>query len=171
MSLNKVQLIGYIGKDPEVSTISSGMKVAKFQMATSESYKDKSGTKVEKTEWHNIIAWGSHADVIEKYLKKGKQIYVEGKLTTRSWDDKKSGEKKYITEIVLLSFSFLGKKDDSISSQDSNERTDNPYAPSEGNDQTTRYSTPKTQKNSDQELESTVTSNSNLTSEKDDLPF
>ena len=155
MSLNKVQLIGYIGKDPEVSTISSGMKVAKFQMATSESYKDKSGTKVEKTEWHNIIAWGSHADVIEKYLKKGKQIYVEGKLTTRSWDDKKSGEKKYITEIVL----------------DSNERTDNPYAPSEGNDQTTRYSTPKTQKNSDQELESTVTSNSNLTSEKDDLPF
>jgi single-strand DNA-binding protein len=105
--VNKVILIGHLGKDPEVRSIEGGKKVANFTLATSESYKDKSGQRVEKTEWHNIAFWGAIADVIEKYLKKGSQIYVEGRISTRSYEDKE-GVKKYFTEIVGQNMTMLG---------------------------------------------------------------
>jgi single-strand DNA-binding protein len=106
-SLNKVMLIGNLGKDPEVRAIPSGVKVANFSIATTESYTGKDGQKVEKTEWHNIVMWRGLAEVAEKYLKKGKQIFVEGRLQTRSWDDQ-TGQKKYMTEIVADNMVMLG---------------------------------------------------------------
>jgi single-strand DNA-binding protein len=105
--INKAILIGNLGKDPEIRTIDSGRKVATFSLATTESYKDKNGERVDQTEWHNIVFWGPIADVIEKYLKKGSQIYVEGKIRTRSYEDKE-GVKKYITEIVGDKMTMLG---------------------------------------------------------------
>jgi single-strand DNA-binding protein len=108
-SLNKVMLIGNLGKDPEVKTIPSGTKVANFSLATTEKYTDKSGQKVEKTEWHKIILWKGLAEIAERYLKKGSTVYIEGKLTTRSWDDK-DGQKKYTTEIVGDQLQMLGGK-------------------------------------------------------------
>ncbi|RLD26272.1 MAG: single-stranded DNA-binding protein [Bacteroidetes bacterium] len=100
--LNKVQLIGNLGKDPEIKEFENGNKVANFSIATSESYKNKSGERVTNTEWHNVTVFGNLVDIIEKYVKKGSKIYIEGKLKTRSWE--KDGEKKYITEIVLEQF-------------------------------------------------------------------
>lgn len=105
--INKAILIGRLGKDPEVRTIDSGRKVAQFSLATTESYKSKTGERVDQTEWHNIVFWGAVVDVIEKYLKKGSQIYIEGRIKTRSYEDKE-GVKKYITEIVGDKFTFLG---------------------------------------------------------------
>src|SRR5690606_31111811 len=106
-SLNKVMLIGNLGKDPEVRTIPSGAKVANFPIATSESYTGKDGQRVEKTEWHNIVMWRGLAEVAEKYLKKGNQVFIEGKLQTRSWDDQ-NGQKRYMTEIVADNMTMLG---------------------------------------------------------------
>jgi len=96
---NKVQLIGHLGNDPEVKEFDGGKSVANFRMATSEIYKNKSGEKVTETQWHNIVAWNGTAKIVEKLLKKGHEVAIEGKLTTRSWDDK-DGNKKYMTEIV-----------------------------------------------------------------------
>src|SRR5690606_22260143 len=106
-SLNKVMLIGNLGKDPEVRAIPSGVKVANFPIATSESYTGKDGQRVEKTEWHNIVMWRGLAEVAEKYLKKGNPVFIEGKLQTRSWDDQ-SGQKRYMTEIVADNMVMLG---------------------------------------------------------------
>lgn len=106
--VNKVILIGNLGKDPEVRSIEGGTKVASFSLATNEIYKGKDGNKVEQTEWHNIVVWRGLAELAEKYLRKGSQIYLEGKIKTRSWDDKE-GNKRYITEIVGDSMNFLGK--------------------------------------------------------------
>ena len=97
--LNKVQLIGNLGKNPEIRHLDSGVSVANFTLATSEKYKNKAGEKIEITDWHNIVVWGKLVDIIEKYLSKGDQIYIEGKLKTRSYEN--SGVKKYITEVVL----------------------------------------------------------------------
>lgn len=97
-SLNKVQLIGNLGKDPELKYTPSGVAVATFSIATSESWKDQEGNQQEKTEWHNIVAWRKLAEIVGEYLKKGKKVYIEGKLQTRSYD--KDGVKRYITEIV-----------------------------------------------------------------------
>lgn len=97
--INKVILLGNLGKDPEVRHLEGGATVANFPLATSENYKDKSGNKVEQTEWHNIVLWRSQAEFAEKYLKKGNTILVEGKLRTRSWEDKDKN-KRYTTEIV-----------------------------------------------------------------------
>ncbi len=97
-SLNKVQLIGNLGKDPELKYTSSGIAVATFSIATSESWKDQDGNAQERTEWHNIVAWRKLAEICGEYLKKGKKVYIEGKLQTRSYE--KDGVKKYITEIV-----------------------------------------------------------------------
>ena len=96
--VNKVILLGRLGKDPEIRAMETGRKVANFTLATSETYKDKNGEKVESTEWHNVVFWGPVADVIEKYVKKGSQIYVEGKLRTRSYE--KDNVKRYTTEIL-----------------------------------------------------------------------
>jgi single-strand DNA-binding protein len=103
-------LIGHVGKDPELKYTPGNIAVANFSVATSESFKDKSGAQQERTEWHRIVTFGKIAEVMGQYLKKGQQVYIEGKLQTRSWDDQ-SGAKRYVTEVVALSVQFLGKKD------------------------------------------------------------
>ena len=108
--VNKVILVGRLGKDPEVRTFEGGVKKANFTLATSEYRKDKDGNRVEMTEWHNIVCWRNLAENAEKYLVKGKMIYVEGKLRTRSWDD--NGSKRYITEIEASTFTMLSNKSD-----------------------------------------------------------
>ena len=105
--VNKVILVGNLGKDPEIRTLDNGRSVASFSIATSEAYKDKNGNKVENTEWHNIVMWSPLAEIAQKYLKKGSQVYVEGKLSTRSWDDKE-GVKRYTTEVVVRDLTLLG---------------------------------------------------------------
>ena len=110
MSVNKVILVGRLGKDPEVRALESGVKKASFSMATSEYYKDKEGKRVEQTEWHNIICWRRLAEFSEQFLTKGKLIYLEGRLRTRSWDD--NGTKRYTTEIEATTITMLGSKDD-----------------------------------------------------------
>jgi single-strand DNA-binding protein len=105
---NKVQLIGNLGNDPEITTLESGKKRAKLTIATNETYKNDSGEKITDTQWHNVVAWGNNAEVIEKYVTKGTQIAIEGKLTHRSYEDK-NGEKKYFTEIVANELLLLGK--------------------------------------------------------------
>ncbi|MFQ5446270.1 MAG: single-stranded DNA-binding protein [Saprospiraceae bacterium] len=108
--VNKVILIGRLGKDPEVRRLESGVAVAKFSLATDESYKDKEGNQVQQTEWHNIVVWRTQAEVAEKYLKKGMLIYVEGKLTHREYTDK-DNQKRYFTEVVANTFKMLERKD------------------------------------------------------------
>lgn len=105
---NKVQLIGHVGQEPEIKTFDGGKKVVNFTLATNESYKNEKGEKVEQTEWHRVSAWGNVADIIEKYVTKGKEIAIEGKLTHRSYDDK-NGEKRFITEVVANDVLLLGK--------------------------------------------------------------
>ena len=106
--VNKVILVGNLGADPETRTIESGAKVANFSIATSERYKDKNGNQVDKTEWHNIVMWRGLADIAEKYLKKGSQVFIEGKLRTRSWDDQ-NGNKRYTTEVLADNMTLLGR--------------------------------------------------------------
>ena len=105
---NKVQLIGNLGNDPEIITLESGKKFAKFSLATNENYKDANGEKQTKTDWHNIVAWNKTADIIEKYVTKGKEIAIEGKLTNRSYETKE-GEKRFITEVVVNEVLMFGK--------------------------------------------------------------
>ena len=107
-SVNKVILIGNLGKDPEVKYTPSGMAVANFTLATNERYKDKEGNWQDKTEWHNLVAFQRTAEIVGEYLKKGRSVYIEGKLQTRSWDDKESGQKKYRTEIIVNDLVLLG---------------------------------------------------------------
>ncbi|RXK89436.1 single-stranded DNA-binding protein [Chlorobaculum sp. 24CR] len=109
--LNKVMLIGHLGNDPERRETASGQSVVNFTLATSEGFKDSSGNFQERTEWHRIVAWGKLADICSQYLKKGRQVYIEGRLQTRSWEDNKTGEKKYTTEIVCSDMQMLGSKD------------------------------------------------------------
>tara|TARA_B110000037_G_scaffold215862_1_gene273926 strand:+ start:9383 stop:9781 length:399 start_codon:yes stop_codon:yes gene_type:complete len=105
---NKVQLIGNLGNDPEIITLDSGKKLAKFSLATNEYYKDADGQKQTKTEWHNLVAWNKTAELIENYVTKGKEIAIEGKLTNRTWDDKE-GNKRYTTEVVVNEVVLFGK--------------------------------------------------------------
>ena len=105
---NKVQLIGHVGNDPEIKSFDGGKKLVNFTLATNESYKNDKGEKVEETQWHKLVAWGKTAEIIEKYVTKGKEIAVEGKLTHRSYDDK-NGEKRYVTEVVVTEVMLLGK--------------------------------------------------------------
>ncbi len=105
---NKVQLIGRLGQEPEIITFADGNKMAKFSLATDDSYKDKDGNKVERTDWHNIVIKGGLVKVVEGYVKKGQEIAVEGKLTTRDWEDKE-GNKRYITEVVCNELLLLSK--------------------------------------------------------------
>ncbi len=106
--LNKVMLIGHLGNDPELRTTTSGQSKVNFTLATTESFKDSDGNWQEKPEWHRIIVWGKLAEICNQYLKKGRQVYVEGRLQTRSWDDTKSGEKRYTTEIICTDMQMLG---------------------------------------------------------------
>jgi len=106
---NKVQLIGNLGNDPEIINLDSGKKLAKFSIATNDSYKNAKGEKIQNTEWHNVVAWGKTAEIIENYVTKGNEVAIEGKLTTRSWDDKE-GVKRYITEVVCSELLMIGNK-------------------------------------------------------------
>lgn len=107
--VNKVILVGNLGKDPEVRHLENGAAVANFSIATSESYKDKNGNRQEQTEWHNIVLWRGLAQIAEKYLRKGSQVYIEGKLKTRSWQDK-DGNTRYTTEVVGDNMTMLGSR-------------------------------------------------------------
>jgi len=128
-SLNKCTIIGNLGRDPEIKTIPSGQKVASFSLACSEKYTDKQGQKQEKTEWINCKAWGKLAEIIEKYVKKGSQIYVEGKIETQSFE--KDGVKKYKTEIIVNQMLMLGGKGDSAPSQSQYEQPTETYTPNQ----------------------------------------
>src|ERR1700759_5590093 len=106
--VDKVILLGNVGKDPEIRTTQGGMTVASFSLATAERAKDQTGNWTDKTEWHNLVAFQRTAEIVRDYVKKGTQLYIEGKIQTRSWDDKESGQKKYRTEILVNELTLLG---------------------------------------------------------------
>jgi single-strand DNA-binding protein len=108
-SLNKALLIGHLGKDPEIRVTAEGSPVAHFSLATNEFWVDKSGTRQERTEWHNIVAWNKLADIAKRYLTKGRQVYIEGRIRTREWDDRE-GNKRRTTEIVASTLVLLGSR-------------------------------------------------------------
>jgi single-strand DNA-binding protein len=110
--VNKAILIGNLGKDPDLRYTPSGQPVASFSLATSEKWRDKDGVQQDRTEWHNIVVWGRQAEIAKEYLSKGRQVYIEGRIQTRSWDDK-DGNKRYTTEIVANTVRFLGQRDQS----------------------------------------------------------
>lgn len=150
--INKVILVGHLGKDPEVRHLEGNVSVASFPLATSETY-NKDGRKIEQTEWHNIVMWRGLADVAAKYLQKGKLVYIEGKLRTRSFEDKE-GHKKYTTEIVAENFTMLGRKSD----------FDNGHGEGSQSQSETTNVTPKSSE--DQPMDYNRTANA-----EDDLPF
>jgi single-strand DNA-binding protein len=118
MSLNKVMLIGNVGKDPEVRHLEGGSVVARLSLATSERYKDKNGEFQEQTEWHNIVCWRLLAERAEKYVKKGSQLFIEGRIQSRSWEDK-SGQTRYTVDIVADTMQILGRRQDEANTQQS----------------------------------------------------
>lgn len=138
MSLNKVMLIGNVGKDPEVRYLENNPapqgtnpKVAQFTLATTERFRDRNGEVRENTEWHNIVAWRGLADLAEKYIRKGSQLYIEGRIRTRSWNDQ-AGAKQYRTEIVADSIQLLGRKSDNPASQQQSDSHQTGYQPQGG---------------------------------------
>lgn len=141
--INKVILVGNLGKDPEVRTVQSGAQVAKFSLATSESYTNKEGQKIESTEWHNIVLWRGLATIAEKYLKKGNKVYIEGKIRNRQYEDK-DGNKKYITEIEATDMLLIdrpqntgsGNTNTSNSNVNDSGGSSNNYSPSNENIET-----------------------------------
>lgn len=106
--VNKVFLLGNVGKDPEIRATQGGMTIASFSLATADRQKDAQGNWADKTEWHNLVAFARTAEIVRDYVKKGTQVFVEGKIQTRSWDDKESGQKRYRTEILVNDLSLLG---------------------------------------------------------------
>lgn len=123
--LNKVMLIGHLGNDPEVRVLSNGTTVANFSIATNEYYRDQNGEQKERTEWHRVVVYGKLAEVCRQYLKKGKQVYVEGRLQTRTWE--KEGKKNYITEIICSEMQMLGSRGDGeVLPEEPKEREDIP---------------------------------------------
>lgn len=138
--VNKVILLGHLGADPEVKTFEGDNAVANVNLATTESYKDKQGNKVDVTEWHSLEFWGAQAKIAGQYLKKGSQIYVEGKIKTESWE--KDGEKKYRTKIRVSSMTMLGGPKDSAQQsapQQSNAATPGSMAPQQSNEQANSF--------------------------------
>ncbi|MCF8221595.1 MAG: single-stranded DNA-binding protein [Bacteroidales bacterium] len=164
MSVNKVILVGNVGKDPEVRYIDTNVPVARFPFATSETYRSRDGERITTTEWHNVVLWRGLAEVAEKFVRKGSQLFIEGKIRTRSYDDR-DGNKRYITEIITDNMQMLGKRSDNKSDNEQNDNnepgssnTDN----SSGNDQGQASRNPfgKGEEPAD-----------NNTDETDDLPF
>ena len=119
MTLNKAMIIGNVGKDPEVKHLDKGLAVVTLPIATTERFKDKNGELREQTEWHNVVFWRSLAEFVERHVRKGSQVFVEGRLRTRSWEDQ-NGQKKYATEIVADVIRLLGKKSDNDSNNSNN---------------------------------------------------
>jgi single-strand DNA-binding protein len=111
-SVNKVILLGNVGKDPEIRTTGGGTSVANFSLATSDRFQDPQGNWQDRTEWHNLVAFKRTAEIVRDYVKKGSKLYIEGKIQTRSWDDKETGAKKYRTEIIVNDLSLLSGRDD-----------------------------------------------------------
>ena len=168
-SVNKVILLGHLGKDPELRYTPSGSAVCNFSIATNEYWIDKSGQKQERTEWHRIVVWNKQAEHCNQYLSKGRQIYLEGQLQTRSWDDAETGQKRYSTEIVARTVQFLGSR----SQQDSFDAPTSHHGGNEGSYEGGR-------KNSDQAMDPLnhsgvidkdhkIASDANFTA--DDIPF
>ncbi|MBC8524516.1 MAG: single-stranded DNA-binding protein [Chlorobium phaeobacteroides] len=153
--LNKAMLIGHLGTDPEMRVTPSGQSVVNFTLATNESFKDSGGNLQERTEWHRIVAWGKLAEICNQYLKKGRQVYVEGRLQTRSWEDNKTGEKKYTTEIICSDMQMLGSGRDQGG---------------QGYDNSTSYQQPASRKQSFGNNNPEESAPGSET-EKDDLPF
>jgi single-strand DNA-binding protein len=130
--INKVILVGNLGKDPEVRHLEGGAVVAKFPLATSETYKTKDGQRAEQTEWHNIVMWRGLAESAEKFLRKGSLVYIEGKIRTRSWDDK-DGNKRYATEIIADTMTMLGaRRNEDTQGQDPRPHQGDMQQPSQG---------------------------------------
>src|SRR5437588_12435032 len=129
-SVNKVILIGNLGKDPEVKFTPGGTAVAKFSLATNERFKDKAGEWQDRTEWHSIVAWQRLAEIVGEYVKKGSKVYLEGRLQTSSWEDKQSGEKKYRTEIIAQDLVLLGGRGEGGGGGDYEGRSRSAAAPS-----------------------------------------
>lgn len=124
--VNRVILIGNLGKDPEIRNLEGGAKVANFPLATTESYKNRNGDRTEHTEWHNIVLWRGLADVAERFLKKGNSVYIEGRLRTRSWDDQQ-GNKRYITEVIADNMTMLGgRREDAPDSGNGRKEVESP---------------------------------------------
>jgi single-strand DNA-binding protein len=165
--LNKVMLIGNLGNDPELKVTASGQSRGTFTVATSESFKDSNGNLQERVEWHRIVVWGKLAEICNQYLKKGRQVYIEGRLQTRSWDDSKSGEKKYATEIVCTDMQMLGGPREQGGGQGYGE---NP-APNYERQQSSQPQRGYQQHDSDYTAPSAPPAGSMLESDKDDLPF
>ena len=117
MSVNKVILVGNVGKDPEIRYLEGGTAVCSFPLATSETYRNRDGERITSTEWHNIVLWRGLAEIAEKYVKKGSQLYIEGRIRTRSWDDRE-GNKRYTTEIIGDNMQMLGRRPDVTASAD-----------------------------------------------------
>ncbi|MBH75997.1 MAG: single-stranded DNA-binding protein [Flavobacteriales bacterium] len=163
-SLNKVTLIGRLGQDPEIREVGMS-KVANFSVATDESYTDKSGNKVEKTEWHKIVMWNKPAETAERYLKKGSLVYIEGKLETRSWEND-SGEKRYSTEIKSFSFQMLENRNEQRNETD----VFNNYG-AEKNNLTDNLNRPPTTQNENSSNDEKKMESSENKSSDDDLPF
>ena len=113
--VNKVILLGNVGKDPEMRATAGGMQVASFTLATADRQKDQQGNWTDRTEWHNLVAFQRTAEIVRDYVKKGSQLYIEGKIQTRSWDDKESGQKKYRTEIIVFDLQLLGGRNSGAS--------------------------------------------------------
>ncbi len=111
--LNKVMLIGHLGRDPEIRSTSSGRAVANFTVATNRRWTDRDGQRQEETEWHRIVVWGRQAEIAGQYLKRGRLVYIEGRMQTRSWEDRQSGEKRWTTEVICDQFQMLGGRGDS----------------------------------------------------------
>jgi len=150
MSVNKVILLGRLGQDPELKYTPAGIAVCTFSVATSDVWVDKAGAKQEKTEWSRILIWNKLAETCAQYLKKGRQVYLEGKMQTRTWDDK-DGKKMYTTEVVVSNVQFIGDKGDS--------GTKAPPSPTDNN----------APRNGQQQQQSNYTQDANFTT--DDIPF
>ncbi len=129
--VNKVILIGNLGKDPELRYTPGGQAVGSFSLATSEKWRDKDGNMQDRTEWHNIVVWGRQAEIAKEYLAKGRQVYIEGRIQTRSWEDKE-GNKRYTTEIVAQRLNFLGGRDQGAGSAGGPANDSPPQAPPSG---------------------------------------
>ncbi|MBQ0025638.1 MAG: single-stranded DNA-binding protein [Bacteroidales bacterium] len=167
MALNKVLLIGNVGKDPEVRHLESGVSVATITLATTERYKDRGGETKELTEWHTINAWRNLADLAENYIRKGSQIYVEGRIRTRSWDDQ-NGQKRYVTEILADNIQLLGRREGSGAQNPAPSQPQRAYQASPA-PQHAQYSAPAQQ--SSQYSAPVVNQNDFADDGTDDLPF